>query len=153
MLRLNRTILLFKVCDILAMGMTKNDLILQSNLQEANNYLRESMKQSFEFWHGIYNDSLINCPLVWKKAIESNSEIMEKITEAWKNNIKQNAEDQMQQFLELWSYTIRNSSCKVPMQDWEKFSKNMTEKQLMVYVQIIQMAKQYWKGIQDKNIE
>jgi predicted nucleotide-binding protein (sugar kinase/HSP70/actin superfamily) len=99
MLRLSRTILLFKVCEILAMGMTKNDVILQSNLLEANNYLRESMKQSFEFWHGVYNDSLINCPLVWKKAIESNSEIMEKITEAWKNNIKQNAEDQMQQFL------------------------------------------------------
>jgi hypothetical protein len=39
------------------------------------------------------------------------------------------------------------------MQDWEKFSKHMTEKQLMVYVQIIQMTKQYWKGIQDKNIE
>ena len=153
MLRLSRTILLFKVCDILVMGMTKNDVMLQSNLQEANNYLRESMKQSFEFWHGIYNDSLINCPLVWKKAIESNSEIMEKITEAWKNNIKQNAEDQMQQFLELWSYAIRESNFKIPMQDWEKFSKNMTEKQLMVYVQIIQMTKQYWKGIQDKNIE
>jgi hypothetical protein len=153
MLRLSRTILLFKVCEILAMGMTKNDVILQSNLLEANNYLRESMKQSFEFWHGVYNDSLINCPLVWKKAIESNSEIMEKITEAWKNNIKQNAEDQMQQFLELWSYAIRKSSFKIPMQDWEKFSKHMTEKQLMVYVQIIQMTKQYWKGIQDKNIE
>ena len=153
MLRLSRTILLFKVCDIRVMDMAKNDVMLQSNLQEANNYLRESMKQSFEFWHGIYNDSLVNCPLVWKKAIESNSEIMEKITEAWKNNIKQNAEVQMQQFLELWSYAIRNSSFKIPMQDWEKFSKNMTEKQLMVCVQIIQMTKQYWKGIQDKNIE
>ena len=153
MLRLSRTILLFKVCDIRVMDMAKNDVMLQSNLQEANNYLRESMKQSFEFWHGIYNDSLVNCPLVWKKAIESNSEIMEKITEAWKNNIKQNAEVQMHQFLELWYYVIRNSNFKIPMQDWEKFSKNMTEKQLMVCVQIIQMTKQYWKGIQDKNIE
>jgi hypothetical protein len=153
MLRINRTILLFKVCDIMVLSMTKSDVILQSNLQETNNYLREVMKQSFEFWHGIYDDSLINCPLIWKKAIESNSEITEKITKAWKNNVNQNAEDQIQQFLELWSYTIRKSSFKIPMQDWEKFSKNMTEKQLMVYVQIIQMTKQYWKGIQDKNIE
>ena len=122
-------------------------------MPEVNNYLIEHMKQSFEFWHDIYNDSLINCPLIWKKAIVSNSEIMEKIDDAWKNSIKQNSEDQMQQFLELWFYAIRRSSFKIIMQDWEEFSKNMSEKQLLVCVQVIQMTKQYWKDIQDKNIE
>jgi hypothetical protein len=122
-------------------------------MPEVNNYLIEHMKQSFGFWHDVYNDSLINCPLVWKKAIESNSEIMEKIDEAWRKNIKQNSEDQMQQFLELWFYAIRRSSFKIIVQEWEEFSKNMSEKQLLVCVQVIQMTKQYWKDVQDKNIE
>ena len=153
MLRLNGIILLFYVCHIIEMNTIRNKIISQSNMPEVNNYLIEHMKQSFEFWHDIYNDSLINCPLIWKKAIVSNSEIMEKIDDAWKNNIKQNSEDQMQQFLELWFYAIRRSSFKIIMQDWEEFSKNMSEKQLLVCVQVIQMTKQYWKDIQDKNIE
>ena len=135
------------------MNTIRNKTMSQSNIPEVNNYLIEHMKQSFEFWHDIYNDSLVNCPLIWKKAIVSNSEIMEKIDDAWKNNIKQNSEDQMQQFLELWFYAIRRSSFKIIMQDWEEFAKNMSEKQLLVCVQVIQMTKQYWKDIQDKNIE
>ena len=135
------------------MNTIRNKTMSQSNMPEVNNYLIEHMKQSFEFWHDIYNDSLVNCPLIWKKAIVSNSEIMEKIDDAWKNNIKQNSEDQMQQFLELWFYAIRRSSFKIIMQDWEEFLKNMSEKQLLVCVQVIQMTKQYWKDIQDKNIE
>ena len=153
MLRLNGIILLFYVFHIIEMNTIRNKTISQSNMPEVNNYLIEHMKQSFEFWHDIYTDSLINCPLIWKKAIVSNSEIMEKIDDAWKNNIKQNSEDQMQQFLELWFYAIRRSSFKIIMQDWEEFSKNMSEKQLLVCVQVIQMTKQYWKDIQDKNIE
>ena len=135
------------------MNRTKKDIILQSNLSAANNYLREVMKQNFEFWHDIYTDSLINCPLVWKKAIESNSEIISKINDGWKDNIKRNTEDQMQQFLELWFYTIRKSNFEIIIQDWEKFSKNMTAEQLMAYAQLIKMVKQYWENIQDKNIE
>ena len=153
MLRLNGIILLFYVCHVVVMSTIRNKTMSQSNMSEVNNYLIEHMKQSFEFWHDVYNDSLINCPLIWKKAIVSNSEIMEKIDDAWKNSIKQNSEDQMQQFLELWFYAIRRSSFKIIMQDWEEFSKNMSEKQLLVCVQVIQMTKQYWKDIQDKNIE
>ena len=134
MLRLNGIILLFYVCHVVVMNTIRNKTMSQSNMPEVNNYLIEHMKQSFEFWHDIYNDSLINCPLIWKKAIVSNSEIMEKIDDAWKNNIKQNSEDQMQQFLELWFYAIRRSSFKIIMQDWEEFSKNMSEKQLLVCV-------------------
>ena len=56
--------------------------------------------------------------------------------ELWKNNTKQNAENQMQQFLELCSYAIRKPNFKIITQDWGKFSKNMNEEQLMIYVQI-----------------
>ena len=153
MLRSNREILLFKVCNTIVMSITENEMIAQSNLDTANNYLRESMRQSFEFWHGIYEDSMINCPLVWKKAIKSNLEIMEKIDEAWKNDTNQTSEDQIQQFLELWYYAIRKSNFKIMVKEWEEFSKNMTEGQLMTYVQIIQTTKRYWDDIQDKNIE
>jgi len=41
----------------------------------------------------------------------------------------------MQQFLELWSYAIRKPNFKIIAQDWKKFSKNMNEEQLMIYVQ------------------
>jgi len=48
---------------------------------------------------------------------------MRKIDESWKNNTKQNAENQMQQFLELCSYAIRKPNFKIITQDWGKFSK------------------------------
>ena len=60
----NRTILLFKVCDYNTISITKNDTGVESQLLTVDNYLREIMKQSFKFWHEIYNDSLIKCPLV-----------------------------------------------------------------------------------------
>ena len=44
-----------------------------------NNYLADTMKQSFEFWHNSYQNYLINYPLAWKKALESDLEIMEKV--------------------------------------------------------------------------
>jgi len=47
----------------------------QSKILSANNDLITAMKQSFEFWHHTYGDSLINYPLVWKNALDANSEI------------------------------------------------------------------------------
>ncbi len=136
--------------------MDKNQNLSQSNIPSVNNDLMETMKQSFEYWHKIYDDSPINIPLVWKKGIESNSEILKKIEEVWKNNMKQNAEIQMQQFLESWSYAIRNSSFEIAknsMQEWQEFWKNTTDAQFKIYAEVLEMLGTYWKNIQDKNIE
>ena len=76
------------------MNTTKNNKKSSYNILLENNDFVEIMKQSFEFWHKNYIDSPLNYPLVWKKAIDSNSEIVKKIDAVWKNNTKQIAEIQ-----------------------------------------------------------
>ena len=61
------------------MTMTKNYETSESTIPSISNDLEDTIKQSFEFWHKKYNDSMLNYPLVWKKAIKSDSEIMRKI--------------------------------------------------------------------------
>ena len=113
------------------------------------------MKQSFKFWHENYIDSLVNYPLVWKKALESDSEIIKKI-EALKKNSNQNTGIIMEQFFEMWSYAIRKSTfeqANKSIQGYEEFWKNTTDEQFMTCSEILQMIEEYWKKIQSKNIE
>lgn len=126
------------------------------NTLSINSDFEEIMKQSFEFWHKKYVDSPLNYPLVWKKALESNSEIVKKIEEVWQNNTKQIAAIQMQQFFEMWSYAIRKSNfemAKKIMHNWEEFWKNTTDEEFRIYTKVLQMIEKYWKDIQSKNIE
>jgi len=134
----------------------KNTKASQSNIFSANNGFKEILKQSFEFWHNNYIDSPLNYTLVWKKALESNSEIIKRIEEFWEKNTKQVAEIQMQQFFEMWSYAIRKSNfeiAKKSMQDWEGFWENTTDEEFRTYTDILQMIEKYWKDIQSKNFE
>ena len=128
----------------------------KSKITSANNDLVQSMKESFEFWQKTFEDSLVNYPLVWNKAVKSNSEIQKKIHDTWKKNSIQNAETQIQQFLELWSHAIRKSNFEIAkrsMQQWQEFWKNTTNEQFSTYAEILKMLELYWKNIQDKNIE
>ena len=111
------------------------------------------MKQSFEFWHDAYGDSLINYPLVWKKALDTNSQIIKRIEYAWKNNTKQNAETQIQLFLELWSYAIRKSNFEIAKKSMQDFWKDTTDKQFQIYKEVLELIEKYWKDIQSKNFE
>jgi len=58
--------------------MNQNKNGKQSETSLENKDFEEKMKQSFEFWHKNYIDSPLNYTLVWKKALESNSEIIKK---------------------------------------------------------------------------
>ena len=77
---------------------------------QSSDDLMDVMRQSFEFWHKNYVDSPLNYALVWKKGLQSNSEILKKIEKTWRNTMKQGAQIQIEQFLELWSYAIRKPS-------------------------------------------
>jgi len=137
------------------MTMTKKYSTPKSTILSANNELEDIIKKSFEFWHKKYDDSMLNYPLVWKKALNSDSEIIKKI-EVWKKNSDKNIEIILDQFFEMWSYTIRKSNFEIAkrsMQDWEKFWKNITDEQFRMCSEILQMIETYWKGIQSKNIE
>ena len=116
----------------------------------------EPMRKSFEFWHKTYDDSPINVSLVWKKATESNFEIMKKIEEIWGEPMNQNTNIQMTQFLQFWSIATRKSNfekAKIAMQEWKEFWKNTTDKQFEIYVEVLNLLETYWKNIQDKAIE
>jgi len=134
---------------------TKNDNASQTTILSANKDLLDIMKQSFKFWHENYTNSLVNYSLVWKKALESDSEIVEKI-ETWKKNSNQNTRIIIEQFFEMWSYAIRKSDFEIArksIQEWEGFWKNATGEQFRVCSEILQMIETYWKEIQNKNIE
>ena len=117
-----------------------------------DNYLADTMKQSFEFWHNSYQNSLINYPLVWKKALESDLEIMEKV-KIWEKKSIQNTGIIMEEFFEMWSYAIRKSTfeqAKTSIQGWEGFWKNATDEQFSICSEILQMIEKYWVEIQKK---
>lgn len=136
--------------------MEKNKNSSQETMLQSGNDLMDTMKHSFEFWHQMYVDSPLNYPLVWKKALDSNSEILKKIEKAWRNTIKQSTEIQMEQFLEYWSQAIRESSfelAKKPIQEWQEFWKSTTDEQFKIYAEVLEMLESYWKDMQSKSIE
>ena len=47
----------------------------------------------------FYNNSPVNISLIWKKALDSNSEFIEQFQKAWEINSQQSSSD-LQQFLE-----------------------------------------------------
>jgi len=117
--------------------------------------LSNLMKKSFEFWHRNYQDSLINYPLVWNKALMSDSEIIKKV-ETWGKTSNQNTEFIIHQFLEMWAYVIRDSNfelAKKSMERYGEFWKRTTNEQFRVCCEILQMIEKYWVRIQSKNIE
>jgi len=127
----------------------------KSNFPLLNDELRDMMKHSYEFWHKNYSDSLVNYSLVWKKALTSNFEIMKKM-ESWRKNSYQNTESTMEQFLEIWSQSIRESTfemAKKSIQSYEEIWKDMSEEQFREYAKILQILESYWKDIQRKSIE
>jgi hypothetical protein len=122
----------------------------------ADNDFKEILKQSFEFWHNNYIDSPLNYTLVWKKALESNFEIIKRLEKFWEKNTNKIREIQMQQFFEMWSYAIRKSNfemAKKSMQDWEEFWEDITDEEFRTYAEILQMIEKYWKDIQTRNFE
>jgi hypothetical protein len=122
----------------------------------ADNDFKEILKQSFEFWHNNYIDSPLNYTLVWKKALESNFEIIKRLEKFWEKNTNKIREIQMQQFFEMWSYAIRKSNfemAKKSMQDWEEFWEDTTDEEFRTYADILQMIEKYWKDIQTRNFE
>jgi len=134
---------------------SKNKRTIQTTILSPNDNLSKIMKQSFEFWHENYSNSLINHPLVWKKALESDPKIIEKIETSDKNS-NQNPTLIIEQFFEMWSYAIRKSNYDIALKsiiEWEEFWKNTSYDQFRFCGEILQMIQTYWKDIQSKNIE
>ena len=92
----------------------------QDTMFQSSDDLVDAMIHSFEFWHKNYVDSPLNYILIWKKGLQSNSEILKRIEKTWRNSVKQSTEIQMEQFLECWSYAIRKPNfelAKKPIQE------------------------------------
>lgn len=138
------------------MSQNKTKEEFQFKTQVENKNFEENMKQSFEFWHRNYVDAPLNYLLVWRKALESNSKIIKKVEELWKEDTEQIAKIQMQQFFEMWSYAIRKSDfemAKKSMQDWKDLWKNTTDKEFKLYGEILQIIGNSWEDMQNKNLE
>jgi len=121
-----------------------------------NNDFVKIMKQSFDFWHKNYIDSPLNYLLIWKKILKSNFEIMKRVEELRKEDTEQITKTHIEQFFEMWSYAIRKSDFKIAkksMQELVEFWKKTTYEEWRTYTEILQMMENYWKDIQNKNIE
>ena len=62
----------------------------------------------------------------------------------------------IEQFFEMWSHAIREDNFELAIksiQNWKGFWINLTEEQLKICNEILQMIEEYWKHIQSKNIE
>jgi len=139
----------------MSMSVIKNYEFLEHTIPPANSDLEDNIKHSFEFWHENYSDSKLNYPLIWKKALESDYEIIKKV-EMWKKNSNQNVENTLDQFFEMWSYAIRESNfemAKKSMHDGGGILENATYEQFKMCNETLQMIEKYWKEIQSKNIE
>lgn len=131
--------------------MGKNQNVAAAN-EFHKNYFFENMKKSYDFWHQIYDDSPINIFLIWKKALESNSEFATNFKKAWDDNTKK-AESDLRQFLETWSDSIRESDFKKATKSISQYYVNVSDSQTKLYLEVLEMLEKYWKNIQDKNIE
>ena len=132
----------------------KKKLSTETNTEESN--FLEIMRQSYDFWHKNYLESPLNYALIWKKGLETNSEIVAKIEQMLKDNAKQAIEIQIQQFFEMWSYAVRKSDfelAKKSMSEWEEFWENTTTEKRKIYGEILQIIGRYWKEMQMKNLE
>ena len=141
---------------VTSMKTNENNETSQSKVLSINNALEESMRQSFEYWHKKYTDSPLNYPLVWKNILKSNFEVKERIKQIRETNARQMTSIQMQQFFEMWAYSIRNPNfemAKKTMQDWNEFWKNTTQDEFKMYIEVLQMIQKQWKEMQSKNIE
>ena len=134
----------------------ENDKTSQSKMLSIDEPFVESMKQSFEYWHKKYMSSPLNYPLVWKKILKSNFEMLEKIKQVREENAEKNTSIQMQQFFEMWAYSIRSSNfeiAKKSMERWEAFWKNTTDEEFKMYTEVLEMIQNNWKEMQNRNIE
>jgi len=134
---------------------TKNEKISRTSSLLSDHDLLDLMKHSFEFWHNKYNNSLVNYHLVWKKAMESDSEIIKKI-EKWNSNSNQDMVILLEQFFEIWSDAIKKSNfelAKKSIEEWNGFWSHTTDDQFKMCSEILKMIENYWKEIQIKNIE
>ena len=132
----------------------KGKLSTETNLEESD--FLKIMRQSYDFWHKNYLESPLNYSLIWKKGLETNSEIITKIEKMFKDNTKQTVEIQIQQFFEMWSYAIRKSDfemAKKSMSEWEEFWKDTNVEKSKIYGEILQIIGKYWKDLQMKNLE
>lgn len=126
----------------------------QFSFQPTNEFVK-MMENSFKFWHKKYIDSMINYSLVWKKALESDPQILEKMKE-FQNNSKYDSDVIIEQFFEMWAYGIRETNFEKALntiQNWKEFWRNLTGDQFRMCNEILQMMEKYWKNIQLKNIE
>ena len=131
--------------------MEKNQNVSASN-KFYKNYFFENMKKSYDFWHQIYDESPVNIFLIWKKTLESNSEFAVNFKKAWEDNTKK-GELNLQQFLEMWSDSIRESDFKKATKSISQYCVNVSDSQTKLYLEVLDMLEKYWRNIQDKNIE
>ena len=135
------------------MSVLKEDT-LQFSFHPTNEFVK-IMENSFKFWHKKYVDSMINYSLVWKKALESDSQILQKMKE-FQNNSKYDSDVIIEQFFEMWAYGIRETNFETALttiKNWKEFWKNLTGEQFRMCSEILQMVEKYWENIQRKNIE
>lgn len=121
----------------------------------SNNNLIDSLKQSFKYWSGIDEDSRINCLLIWKEILKDKSDFLKNQT-VLINNIQQDTENQVQQFLESWSNAIEESdfeAAKNSMQKWQDLFENLTNENVKIYSKVLETLETYWEDIQSKNID
>lgn len=113
----------------------------------------DTLRKSYEFWNQVYQDSHLNIPLIWKKALQSNSENIKQIEKVWRQTNPQNFQINLVQFLDLWATVIRESNYEnlkdFPIEYYTKIS----EEQLKAYSKILDLLQNYWRNIQEKNIE
>ena len=118
----------------------------------AQNYFLENMRTSYDFWHQIYKNSPVNISLIWKKAIDSNSEFIEQFQKAWEINSQKSNSD-LQQFLEKWAKSIRESNFKNASESISQYFNDLSDSQTKFSIEVLKMIEGYWRNIQDKNIE
>ena len=130
--------------------------ILSGNPQASmfNNDLIISLRNSFEYWSNVDEDARINCFPVWKKIVNENSDLT-KNQSIIANDSKMDGEIQVEKFLESWSHAIQEPDfelAKITMQEWKEVWENVTNKNVQLYIKILDTLEQSWENVRSKSI-
>ena len=118
------------------------------------NNLIDVLKKSYDYWSGVDEDSL-ECLFIWKKIIKEKPEFLKNHTLKI-NDIEQDVEIEIDQFLEAWSHAIEEpdfEAAKNSIKKWMKFFENTTEANVEIFEKTLELLENYWNNLQSKNIE
>ncbi|MDH3361984.1 MAG: hypothetical protein OEL56_06815 [Nitrosopumilus sp.] len=105
-------------------------------------------KESLAQWQKATNETLMTYHEACQKAVESDSELLKKVSSSWENTWKEIGPEYIKQQTKMVENIFKETnieSIKKFNEQWEKFLKTSGDDSIMAYQEAIKKFNQVWK--------